>query len=80
MVYVKQLHFAQPQAYHDIYSNKNRWDKEWRLYKSFNEDRSSFGFITYKEAKERRDVLNRSFSAKGVEQAQNLLVDKVDAL
>lgn len=75
-----ELHFSQPQAYHDIYNNKNRWDKEWRLYKSFNEDRSSFGFITYKEAKERRDVLNRSFSTKGVEQAQNLLVDKVKAL
>ncbi|KAF3032345.1 hypothetical protein E8E12_001817 [Didymella heteroderae] len=46
-----ELHFASPKAYHDIYNNKNRWDKEARLYKSFGEDRSSFGFLTYTEAK-----------------------------
>ncbi|KAF2235666.1 cytochrome P450 monooxygenase-like protein [Viridothelium virens] len=74
------LHFAQPQAYHDIYNNKNRWDKEWHLYHSFNEDRSSFGFITYKEAKERKDVLNKSFSPKAIEQIEGIITDKIDAL
>jgi len=72
-----KLHFSNPQAYHDIYNNKNRWDKEWKLYHSFGEDRSSFGFITYKEAKERKDVLNRMFSSKAVEQSQGLVVEKV---
>ncbi|KAI9663042.1 MAG: hypothetical protein M1821_008090 [Bathelium mastoideum] len=75
-----ELHFAQPQAYHDIYNNKNRWDKDWRLYHSFNEDRSSFGFVTYKESKERKDVLNRSFSPKAVEQAEHIVVEKIEAL
>jgi cytochrome P450 len=75
-----QLHFANPQAYHDIYNNKNRWDKESRLYKSFNEDRSSFGFLTYTEAKNRKDVLNRSFSQSAIEGAEGLIVEKTHDL
>lgn len=75
-----KLHFADPKAYHDIYNNKNRWDKEARLYKSFNEDRSSFGFLTYAEAKNRKDVLNRSFSLAAIEGAENLIVEHVKAL
>lgn len=72
-----ELHFSNPKAYHEIYNNKNRWDKEWKLYHSFGEDRSSFGFITYKEAKERKDVLNRMFSAKAMAQAEGLVIEKV---
>ncbi|KAL5374850.1 hypothetical protein DPSP01_011602 [Paraphaeosphaeria sporulosa] len=75
-----ELHFADPKAYHDIYNNKNRWDKESRLYKSFNEDRSSFGFLTYAEAKNRKDVLNRSFSQTAIESAESLLVEQTKAL
>lgn len=75
-----QLHFADPKAYHDIYNNKNRWDKEARLYKSFNEDRSSFGFLTYAEAKNRKDVLNRSFSTTAIESAEGLIVENIKAL
>ncbi|KAF5854193.1 hypothetical protein GGP41_006990 [Bipolaris sorokiniana] len=74
------LHFANPQAYHDIYNNKNRWDKEARLYKSFNEDRSSFGFLTYAEAKDRKHVLNPSFSQAAIRSAEGLCVDKIKAL
>ncbi|PSN70482.1 cytochrome P450 monooxygenase-like protein [Corynespora cassiicola Philippines] len=75
-----ELHFANPRAYHDIYNNRNRWDKEPRLYKSFNEDRSSFGFLTYAEAKVRKDVLNRSFSQSAIEGAESLCVEKTKAL
>lgn len=75
-----QLHFANPKAYHEIYNNKNRWDKEERLYKSFNEDRSSFGFLTYAEAKIRKDVLNRSFSQAAIEGSEGLCVEKTKAL
>ncbi|KAJ4362894.1 hypothetical protein N0V83_010011 [Neocucurbitaria cava] len=74
------LHFAKPNAYHAIYNNKNRWDKEARLYKSFNEDRSSFGFITYAEAKNRKDVLGRSFSPAAIEGAESLCVERTKAL
>lgn len=75
-----ELHFSNPQAYHDIYNNKNRWDKEARLYKSFAEDRSSFGFLTYNEAKIRKDVLNRSFSQAAMENAEGLCIEKTKAL
>ncbi|KAJ4317379.1 hypothetical protein N0V94_004982 [Neodidymelliopsis sp. IMI 364377] len=75
-----ELHFANPNAYNDIYNNKNRWDKEARLYKSFNEDRSSFGFLTYHEAKNRKDVLNRSFSQAAIESAEKLVTDETHAL
>ncbi|KAJ4357623.1 uncharacterized protein N0V89_002199 [Didymosphaeria variabile] len=74
------LHFADPEAYHDIYNNRNRWDKESRLYKSFNEDRSSFGFLTYAEAKNRKDVLGRSFSQTAIEGAEPLVVKQTKAL
>ncbi|KAH9863981.1 hypothetical protein J1614_009914 [Plenodomus biglobosus] len=75
-----ELHFANPNAYHDIYNNKNRWDKQAQLYKSFNEDRSSFGFLTYAEAKSRKDVLNRSFSAAAIESAEELLIQETKIL
>ncbi|KAK5002863.1 hypothetical protein LTR60_006979, partial [Cryomyces antarcticus] len=71
-----ELHFAQPQAYHDIYNNKNRWNKDEILYRSFDTNHSSFGSITYAESKERKDVLNRVFSANAIEQTQGLIIEK----
>jgi len=32
------------------------------LYHSFGEDRSSFGFLAYKDAKDKQDILARVFS------------------
>ncbi|GME65035.1 Cytochrome P450 [Neofusicoccum parvum] len=72
-----ELHFSAPQAYHDIYSNRNRWDKERSLYHSFGEDRSSFGFLTYREAKPRKDVLAKSFSPAAIARAEPLVAAKV---
>ena len=73
----RQLHFANPQAYLDIYNNKNKWDKEESLYHSFNEDETSFGYLNYRQAKERRDVLLRLFARKEIGQAEGLIVEKV---
>lgn len=50
------------------------------MYKSFGEDRSSFGFLTYAEAKNRKDVLNRSFSQAAIDAAEDLIVDQTKAL
>lgn len=72
-----QIHFSNPEAYHEIYNGKNKWDKEHKLYHSMGEDRSSFGFLHYEESKERKDVLNRRFSAKAMDDAQGLVQDKV---
>ncbi|PGH08839.1 hypothetical protein AJ79_05843 [Helicocarpus griseus UAMH5409] len=75
-----ELHFSDPSAYFDIYNPSNRWDKEETLYHSFGEDRSSFGFLTYKEAKERRDLLARRFSKKAVHEVQDIVQEKVEEL
>jgi hypothetical protein len=72
-----QLHFANPSAYHEIYNNKNRWDKEAHINKSLGADQSSFGFLTYEESKRRKDVLVRSFSPGAIEGVEGVLVDKV---
>lgn len=72
-----QLHFSNPKAYNDIYNNSNRWDKDAGLYHSFGEDRSSFGFLTYKEARQRKEVLNKSFSPAAVQSAAPLVLEKV---
>jgi len=53
---------------------------DYKLYHSFNEDSSSFGFITYKESRERKDILNSFFSSKAVIQAYGMIIDKVEAL
>lgn len=72
-----KLHFSDPIAYFAIYRNK--WDKEENLYHSFGEDRSSFGFLHYRDAKERKDVLNKTFSEKATNDAQGLVQQKVQA-
>lgn len=50
------------------------------MYKSFGEDRSSFGFLTYAEAKPRKDVLNRSFSQAAIDGAETLVTEQTKAL
>lgn len=72
-----QLHFSSPSAYHEIYNNTNRWDKERSLYHSFGEDRSSFGFLTYREAKQRKDVLAPLFSKRAIAELQGLVQEKI---
>ncbi|CBF78322.1 protein CYP677A1 [Aspergillus nidulans FGSC A4] len=68
-----ELHFRSPAAYLEIFNPANRWDKEERLYHSFGEDRSSFGYLRYAEAKERKDILSRRFSRKAVQDAQKIV-------
>ncbi|EED13527.1 cytochrome P450, putative [Talaromyces stipitatus ATCC 10500] len=72
-----EIHFQSPSAYLEIYNVSNRWDKEETLYHSFGEDRSSFGFLTYDEAKERKNALSRLFSQKAIADAQALVLEKV---
>lgn len=71
-----ELHFSNPNTYHEIYNANNRWDKEESLYHSFGEDRSSFGFLKYAEAKPRKDILSRIFSKKAVRDAEHLVQEK----
>ncbi|KAL1989438.1 hypothetical protein VTN49DRAFT_7249 [Thermomyces lanuginosus] len=72
-----ELHFRPPATYHELYNPARRWDKEENLYHSSGEDRSSFGFLTYREAKERKDVLARLFSKQAIADVQGLVTEKV---
>ena len=47
------------------------------MYHSFGEDESSFGYASHTEAKERRDLLSKLFSAKAVEEAEHIIRTKV---
>ncbi|KAK9234108.1 cytochrome P450 [Lipomyces kononenkoae] len=71
-----ELHFSHPAAYNDIYNSAARWDKEESLYRCFGEDRSSFGFLTYIEAKQRKDVLQPLFSRRAIVKIQSLIREK----
>ncbi|KIY03562.1 uncharacterized protein Z520_00253 [Fonsecaea multimorphosa CBS 102226] len=74
------LHFSNPQAYHDIYNNVNRWDKDKGSYECFGEDHSSFGFLKYHDAKQRKDVLQPLFSRRNILQMQTLVRKNMDHL
>ncbi|KAK7606515.1 cytochrome P450 monooxygenase-like protein [Phyllosticta paracitricarpa] len=50
------------------------------LYRSFNQDESSFGYLDYRTAKQRRDIIGKSFSPSAVSQCEELLVDKIGEL
>jgi hypothetical protein len=75
-----KLHFKNLKAYDDIYNNSNRWDKDPALYRCFGEDHSSFGYLTYAESKERKDVLNPLFSYRAICNLQDLVESKVSSL
>lgn len=47
-----ELHCSRPTIYLEIHNN--RWDKEETIYHSFEEDRSSFGYLAYEDAKDRK--------------------------
>jgi hypothetical protein len=74
---IDKLHFSKPSVYHEIYNAGNRWAKEPALYHSFGEDRSSFGFLDYKDAKPRKDILQPIFSRKAVMDVEGLIQEKV---
>ncbi|KAJ5882937.1 uncharacterized protein N7473_009823 [Penicillium subrubescens] len=72
-----ELHFRNPSAYADIYNMKNRWDKDPKLYEAFGESDSSFGRLSYRAAKERKNVLQSLFSKKAAVQTHELIEAKV---
>ena len=47
------------------------------LYEAFGEDHSSFGFLTYGEAKPRKDVLQPMFSRRAILGMQGLVRQNV---
>ncbi|KAH9018440.1 putative P450 monooxygenase [Lactarius hengduanensis] len=70
------LHFSNPAAHNDIYNHRNKWDKDHLLYRAFDLDMSTVGFIHYSDAKHRRDVLVPFFSRTSVLQMQDVVQER----
>ncbi|KAH9057597.1 putative P450 monooxygenase [Lactarius vividus] len=73
-----ELHFSNPAAYNDIYNNRNKWDKDNLLYRTFDMDMSTVGSIHYSDAKRRRDVLAPFFSRTSILQMQDIVQARVN--
>ena len=73
-----ELHFASAKAYFDIYAPAVRWDKERVLYHSMGVDSTSFGYLKYPQAKQRKDVLQPLFSRRAVSGIQGLIRRKLN--
>ncbi|KAF8263845.1 cytochrome P450 [Lactarius quietus] len=75
-----ELHFSNPAAYSDIYNPRNKWDKDNLLYRAFDMNMATVGFIRYADAKQRRDVLSPLFSRTSILQMQDLIKERVNVL
>ncbi|KAK4504846.1 hypothetical protein PRZ48_002809 [Zasmidium cellare] len=75
-----ELHFSNPSVYNDLYSPTHRWDKDGALYRVFNQDESSFGYLTYREAKARKDILAPLFSHRATCEMQGIVKKHLDRM
>lgn len=66
--------------YLEIYNMNNRWDKDPVLYQAFGESDSSFGRLSYRDAKERKNLLQTLFSKKSAADAHGLIEEKVNKI
>ena len=72
-----QLHFSNPSAYHEIYSQRSRWSKDPSIYQVFGEDVSTVSTLEYTDAKRRKDLIAPHFSRKSILQLQHIIQDGV---
>ncbi|KAF8506105.1 cytochrome P450, partial [Russula emetica] len=69
-----ELHFARPTVYDEIYNFKNKWDKDYGVYRAFDMDESTLSQTDYRKAKHRRTLYANKFSRKATLEVQHLLV------
>ncbi|KAI0042712.1 putative P450 monooxygenase [Auriscalpium vulgare] len=74
-----ELHFANPDAFGDIYNAQNKWDTDYRLYRALGMDAAALCMVKYEAAKQRKDALSPLFSRQSTMKMQNLLKTKVDS-
>lgn len=75
--FAPQLHFANPDAYNELYHPSRRWAKEPNLYGKLMDGNSTWTFLDYPSAKKRREVLLNHFSRKSVLELQHLVQERV---
>ncbi|KAK7440388.1 hypothetical protein VKT23_017025 [Stygiomarasmius scandens] len=75
------LHFAEPQAFDDIYAHGISFVKANQLYRGFvHASESSAIFMDPKKARQRRMLLSPLFSRRAITKLKDLIQDKVDKL
>lgn len=72
------LHFNEPRAYSDIYSE--RFPKDPKLYGALHQDRSLFGMTDPRQAKIRRDIMSPLFSRRAILNLKPVVLQKVETL
>ncbi|KAK1216896.1 hypothetical protein PQX77_020472 [Marasmius sp. AFHP31] len=75
-----ELHFANPEAYGEIYYTGSKFAKDPKLYKAFDQPSSSFGQTHPGEAKRRREQLGPLFSRSAILRIEGVVQEKVDRL
>jgi len=73
-----ELHFARPTVYDEIYTFKNKWEKDYGLYRAFDMDESSLTQTDYLKAKHRRTLYADKFSRKATLDVQHLVREQLD--
>ncbi|KAF5355464.1 hypothetical protein D9758_006320 [Tetrapyrgos nigripes] len=75
------LHFSDPQAFADIYTNGTTFAKSSLLYDSFfHSYESSHGYVDLHEARVRRGMLNPFFSRRAILKLRYVIQGKIDRL
>ncbi|KAF5345151.1 hypothetical protein D9758_009719 [Tetrapyrgos nigripes] len=75
-----ELHFSSPDAYKDIYHSGSKFLKDKGLYKTMNEDLSSFGTWDPVFHRKRRESMNPLFSRRAILKLESSIQAKVKHL
>ncbi|KAJ7577967.1 cytochrome P450 [Mycena floridula] len=74
------LHFADPEAFHDIYTRGSKFTKDYRLYRSFHQDTSSFANVDPRQAKIRREIVIGLFSRRAIQKLEPVVRGVIEKL
>ncbi|KAK7052841.1 hypothetical protein VNI00_004160 [Paramarasmius palmivorus] len=74
------LHFANPRAYHQIYTNGQTFTKYKPLYDCFAQPDSSFSYCDPQKARSRRSLLNPLFSRRAILKLEGVVQEQVHKL
>jgi hypothetical protein len=75
--YYEQLHFSDPEAFASIYRVGSTFTKDYRFYRAFMVDESSFALIDRHKSRMRRDLLSPFFSRRAILKLEGVIQQKV---
>ncbi|KAJ7577965.1 cytochrome P450 [Mycena floridula] len=74
------LHFSDPEAFHDIYTRGLKFTKDYAFYRSFHQDTSSFASVDPRQAKIRREMISGLFSRRAIQKLEPVVRGVVENL